>query len=93
MPKIFVYKGYLFLIFGSDINESRRHIHITSERSKISTVAKVWLQPEISVVKTGNFSTKEINDILEIIRKNETLIHEALDNFFAGKKVKFVKLK
>ncbi|PCH65680.1 MAG: hypothetical protein COC01_09395 [Bacteroidetes bacterium] len=93
MPKLLIIGKFVFTIFSADIEEKRRHVHIISKKGRKYIVAKIWLEPNIEVEKTGNFSKEEINTILKLIEENSVIINEQLDLFYKGEKVKSIKLK
>jgi hypothetical protein len=65
MGKLLILSRYIFLIYGSDIYESRKHIHVTYNRRGFKRACKFWLEPtiEIDSNKKGEFTTIELNEI------------------------------
>ena len=53
---------YTFLIYGSDIYEKRRHIHVTYSRRGFKRSCKFWLEPSLKPDenKKGDFNSKEL---------------------------------
>lgn len=47
MGKLLILAKYIFLIYGSDIYETRRHIHVTYNQRGYKRACKFWLEPEI----------------------------------------------
>ncbi len=93
MPKILIVDWLEFFIFSSDINESRRHMHLAARKGKNREIAKFWLEPKISVAEQGAFSDKEVVEIIKIISNNFDTLNLQLDVFFSGKKVETVRIK
>ena len=93
MPKILIYRGIIFIIFSSDKNEKRIHIHIAKKSVREFIPAKFWLEPVIELSKRGDFSTKELHDIEKIIRRFEKEIRIQLKKFQIGENVKAIKIK
>ena len=79
-------------LFSKDMFEKRKHVHIESHKGKGKKFAKVWLEPDIEVVKFADFSEKEMNKILKFIENNIDLINKQTDKFISGKKIKIIKL-
>lgn len=65
MGKLLILTKYIFLIYGSDIHEERRHIHVTYARRGYKKSCKFWLEPKIQLDenKHGEFSNKELGEI------------------------------
>lgn len=61
MGKILILARYIFLIYGSDIHEKRRHIHVTYAKRGYKVSCKFWLEPsvELDESKKGEFSETE----------------------------------
>lgn len=92
MPKLLILRNLVFLIFGVDITENRRHIHVVKKSAKVFIPAKIWLEPEIIVEKNGDFTDKEITTIVKLTNKHKELLMKQLDIFFKGERVKTKKL-
>ena len=92
MPKILIIRNLVFLIFGVDIWENRRHIHIVKKSVQRFKPAKFWMSPEILVSEKGDFTEIEIRKIEYLITEYQDLINLQLDDFLAGKKVRIVKI-
>ena len=97
MPKLLIIGKFIFSIFPSDIDESRKHIHVLSKKSKKYKFAKIWIEKEgefdIEIAKQGDFSDIEINKITKLLKENHIIIEQQLDDYFSGKKIKTIKLK
>lgn len=60
-PTVFKEAGYRFFFFSRE--ETRIHVHITSETGE----AKFWLKPDITLAKNFGYSQKQLRDIESLI--------------------------
>jgi hypothetical protein len=93
MGKLLILAKYIFLIYGSDILEPRKHIHVTFAQRGYKKSCKFWLEPEIKLddVKTGDFNQTELNEIRKLIIEHKTLILQQLDLFYKRQAVKAIR--
>lgn len=71
MPVILRYKGYKFFFFSNEGNPREPvHVHLR----KGDAIAKIWIEPEISVAQSHGLSAKELSELLGIVKKNVKLI-------------------
>ena len=93
MGKLLILAKYIFLIYGVDFHEKRRHIHMTYVQRGYKISCKFWLEPEIEldVNKKGKFSETELNEMRKLIIENKEVILEQLDLFYEGKPVKAIR--
>ena len=91
MPKILIINNIIFYIFGIDINENRRHIHVFLQSVNGFKPAKIWIEPEIEIAKQGDFKAKEINNVLKLAKSNIDIINSQLDKFFKNEPIKIIK--
>ena len=94
MGKLLILAKYIFLIYGSDIHETRRHIHITHARRGYKKSCKFWLEPEIQIDenKKGEFTQKELREIEKLIHEHKELLLQQLEEFYKGKQVTAIRL-
>jgi hypothetical protein len=94
MGKLLILAKYIFLIYGSDIHETRRHIHITHARRGYKKSCKFWLEPEIQIDenKKGEFTNKELREIEKLIHEHKELLLQQLEKFYKGKQVTAIRL-
>ncbi len=94
MGKLLILSRYIFLIYGSDINEIRRHIHCTYAHKGFKRSCKFWLEPviELDENKMGDFSEKDLNEIKQLIIQNKETILEQLERFYNNEPVKAIRL-
>ena len=84
MGKLLILAKYIFLIYGSDILESRRHIHVTYAQRGYKKSCKFWMEPtiELDESKAGDFSQTELNEIRKLIIEHKEVILQQLDLFY-----------
>jgi hypothetical protein len=93
MGKLLILAKYVFLIYGSDIFEIRKHIHVTYNHRGFKRSCKFWLEPEISLDenKTGDFSERELREIENLIKENRDVLVAQLDLFYNNEPVKAIR--
>lgn len=93
MGKILILAKYIFLIYGSDIYESRKHIHVTYNRRGYKRACKFWLEPDVDLDegKKGDFTEKELSEIKRLIQENKEIIASQLAIFYAHQQVKAIR--
>jgi hypothetical protein len=94
MGKLLILKNYIFLIYASDIVESRRHIHVTYSRRGFKKSCKFWLEPTIELddKKKGEFSDRELREIAKLIHDHKATIMNQLSLFYQHQEVKAIRL-
>jgi hypothetical protein len=93
MGKLLILANYIFLIYGSDIYEQRKHVHVTYNRRGFKKACKFWLEPYVVIDKnkTGDFSAKELLDIQKLIEENRDILFNQLELFYANQPVKAIR--
>jgi len=93
MGKLLILARYVFLVYGSDIYETRRHIHVTFSHRGFKRACKFWLEPRIELDenKKGDFSEAELNDIKKLVTEHKTILLEQLELFYTHKPVKAIR--
>lgn len=93
MGKLLILARYVFLIYGSDIYEKRKHIHVTHSHRGYKHACKFWLEPEIALdkKKKGNFNEEELNEIKKLVEKNKDILLKQLELFYNHKPVKAIR--
>lgn len=94
MPKLLLYitvKGtWIFLIFGTDSNENRKHVHVGKKDTK--HYCKIWLQPKVELCKSGDLNATEIKEVMEIAEQHKETLIKQWNDYMSGKlKMKIVK--
>jgi len=95
MPKILLYitakSTWMFLFFGTDINENRAHVHVGKKSTE--EYCKIWLEPEISVAKQGTLTPSELKNVLKITQKYYSELIKQWKKFIEGKTIKMIIIK
>ena len=93
MGKLLILSNYIFLVYGTDIYEARKHVHVTYAHRGFKRACKFWLEPEISLdaSKKGDFSKSELNEITKLIFENKELLLSQLKLFYANIPVKAIR--
>ncbi len=81
---------YVFFVFSSDLNENRRHVHITDKKGDLERICKFWIEPQIKLEYNIGFTTKEIRAIEKLLRENITDVESQLDLFYLYENVKAI---
>lgn len=69
--------GYKFQFYSADRHEPP-HVHIVKAEKR----AKIRLR-DLSVSKARNFNSKELNQVIEIVRERQTELMEWYHGFFS----------
>jgi len=69
-------KGYKFYVHSNE--ENRMHVHV----EKGDNECKFWMEPVIELSENFGFKAFEINEIKNIIGKNETKFKESWNKHF-----------
>jgi hypothetical protein len=93
MGKLLILSKYIFLIYGTDIYEIRKHIHVTYAQRGYKRSCKFWLEPEVILdeSKSGDFNQTELNEISRLIIEHKDVILEQLNLFYLHKNVKAIR--
>jgi len=93
MGKLLILAKYIFLIYGSDIFERRKHIHCTYAHRGYKKSCKFWLEPdiELDINKTGDFTEKELREIQQLIEDNKDILLQQLERFYNNEPVKAIR--
>lgn len=93
MGKLLIVAKYIFLIYGSDIYEARRHIHVTYNQRGFKRACKFWLEPriELDLSKKGDFDQKELLEIEKLIIEYKSILVSQLNSFYKFEKVKAIR--
>ena len=93
MGKLLILTKYVFLIYGSDIYETRRHVHVTYNHRGFKRACKFWLEPSIQLdeSKKGDFSIREILEIEKLIVDNKEILLTQLNLFYTHQEVKAIR--
>jgi hypothetical protein len=92
MPKIAVYKFLTFFIYAFDAINEPPHLHIVKEKGNRQRSAKIWIET-LRVVEKGTLNDKELNQAINLIRNNQTVLIESFNKVKNGQKITTLKLK
>jgi hypothetical protein len=94
MGKILILLKYVFLVYSTDIDELRKHIHVTYNVAGYKKSCKFWLEPKVELdeYKKGVFSEIELREIEKLIEKNKETILQQLSLFYKGEAVKSIRI-
>ena len=90
MGKLLIFLKYVFFVFSSDVNENRKHIHVTDKKRDLERICKFWIEPQIKLEYNVGFSAQEIREIERMLRLNIATVNAQLDLFYLHKKVKAI---
>ena len=92
MPKILIYKLiWLFVIYGTDLNERRMHVHVGKKGTGI--LCKIWLEPVISIANPGDLTIRQQKEVLQIATEFRDELIIQWQRFMAGEKIKAIIVK
>jgi hypothetical protein len=66
----------VFLVYRIDINELRKHIHVTYNLTGYKKSCKFWLEPKVELDenKKGVFTEIELREIETLVKGNREII-------------------
>ena len=91
MPKVLIYKNWIFVFFPTDIYENKKHVHIGKKDT--FNLCKIWIEPNVEIAKTGDLTKKQQSEVLEITKKYRKELLKQWDNFINGKELEIIKVK
>lgn len=95
MPKILLYISskftWIFLFYGTDINENRAHVHVGKRDTE--KYCKIWLEPEISIADRGDLSEQQLKQIVSIVQNHKDTLMNQWHKFIKGDKIKIITIK
>jgi hypothetical protein len=91
MPKILIYKNWIFVFFPTDIYENKKHVHIGKKDT--FNLCKIWIEPDVEIAKAGDLTKKQQSEVLEITKKYRKELLKQWDNFINGKELEIIKVK
>ncbi len=79
MPTVFRYKGYRFFFYSNEGDPSEPlHIHVI----KGDSVAKFWLEPDVSVAGSYGMKSSELSMLSKVVKERSDLIRKAWNEYF-----------
>jgi hypothetical protein len=93
MGKLLIVSKYIFLIYSTDIYETRKHIHVTYNYRGFKRSCKFWIEPGIVIdeSKRGDFTDRELNEIETLIYENKEILINQLILFYNKYPVKAIR--
>ncbi len=78
-PLVFREGKFVFWFHSYDVlHESRASIHVGKGSQNDASDAKIWLEPQIEIGRSGRtLSRSELNDAIEIVERNLDRLQEA----------------
>ena len=76
MPTVLRIGAFRFFFYANEGQEPA-HIHVQAD----NRLAKFWLQP-VNLASSLGFNAKQLNQLLGLVRENESLFLEAWNDFF-----------
>lgn len=78
-PLVFREGKFIFWFHSYDVlHESRASIHVGKGSQNDASDAKIWLEPQIEIGRSGRtLNRSELNDAIEIVRRNRDRLQEA----------------
>ena len=77
MGKLLILTNYIFLIYGSDIYESRKHVHVTYAHQGFKRSCKFWLEPSIFLASNRGVKPHDLRQIERLIFENQQILRKA----------------
>lgn len=96
MPKILLFKYWIFIIFDTDKYENRKHVHVGKKSTE--NLCKIWLETlnpnesEVSIAEGGDLTVKQQNEVLKIAELYRQDLIKQWDNFMNGVNIKAIKI-
>lgn len=79
MPKVFEKDGFKFFFFSNEGNPLEPcHVHVRKGES----LAKIWLDPCVSLENSYGFNSKELRFIIQEVSNNSNLIRKKWNEYF-----------
>ena len=78
MPTVLFVQGFRFFFYSNE-NDELMHIHV----EKGDGNGKIWLEPIVNIAYVHNFSTKEINQIIEIVENEIVTFKTKWNEYFS----------
>ncbi len=95
MPKVLLYITakitWIFLFYGSDVNENRAHVHVG--KKGMDKFCKLWLEPTIEVAGAGELTQAQLNEVMEIADEYKAILLKQWTKFQNGTTPKMITIK
>ncbi len=90
MPKIAIYKQFIFFVYMHDLLNEPPHLHVVKNKS-FANDAKIWIETMLWA-ETGDLSAQEQNLIEKLVRQNRFQLLNAWNRGKKGEKIETLKL-
>jgi hypothetical protein len=95
MPKILLYITskitWMFVFFPFDFNENRAHVHVGKKATE--EYCKIWLEPEVTVEKSGSLTVAELKQVVSITQEYHSQLLDRWKKFKTGATIKIITIK
>jgi hypothetical protein len=95
MPKVLqyitAYFTWVFLFYGTDVNENRAHVHVG--KRGVDKFCKIWLEPFISIADAGDLTLSQQKQVLQIVEEQQDKLLKQWALFKEGKPIKMLTIK
>ncbi len=95
MPKVLLYITakitWIFLFYGSDVNENRAHVHVG--KKGMDNFCKLWLEPIIEIADAGELTQAQLNEVIEIASEYQSTLLQQWTKFQNGTTPKMITIK
>lgn len=78
MPTILIVRGFRFYFYSNE-NDEPMHVHV----EKAEANGKIWLEPIVNIAYLHGFTTKEMNQIMEIIESESVTLRNKWNEYFS----------
>lgn len=95
MPKVLTYitayVTWIFLFYGTDVNENRAHVHVGKKGTE--RFCKIWLEPVVELAEQGDLTAAHAKQVVEIAHEQRDKLLKQWAKFKAGENVRMLKIK
>ena len=95
MPKVLTYitayVTWIFLFYGTDVNENRAHVHVGKKGTE--RFCKIWLEPIVELAEQGDLTAAQTKQVVEIAQEHREKLLKQWAKFKAGDNVRMLKVK
>ena len=92
MPKIAIYKQYIFFVYSFDLLHEPLQLHIANQKSHRQFTAKIWLS-SLEYAEPGSLNQIELNSIQKVVKRYQSQLIIALEFLQNGKGIQTIKMR
>ncbi|MEO7293705.1 MAG: DUF4160 domain-containing protein [Ginsengibacter sp.] len=78
MPTVFKINGFRFYFYSNE-NDEPMHVHV----EKAGANGKIWLEPDLNIAYMHHFTSKEVQQIMEIIATKLLTLKQKWNEYFS----------